>query len=194
MTSPSSPESAPVAPLDCYLTAKPDEPVFTLQGGDPLASPLVKLWASLARVQAGAIRGDADWIYPCLEAACHPDNALDERESNALLVRATAAEEVGWDMDSYRKGHVSAGEDAGQNPHGENSLDEKARLDLHDLRVRYAQKLSSFASELDDIYETLIARGFIDPQGELDSLFFGSIATLKHMNKLVEPRRLMKQS
>ena len=39
-------------PLDGLLTAKPGEPIFTLQGGDPLAAPLVREWARQARERA----------------------------------------------------------------------------------------------------------------------------------------------
>jgi hypothetical protein len=49
----STEEAEVVAPLDAYATAKPDEPTFTLQGGDPLAGPLVRTWAFLARRRAG---------------------------------------------------------------------------------------------------------------------------------------------
>src|SRR5205085_1542980 len=124
----SSDNALPAAPLDAYVTAKPDEPTFTLQGGDPLAEPLVQLWAHLARVRTGLLTGDADWIYPALKAACHPDSDLsgNEREVNNLLLRATAAEEVSWAMRDYCRGNTSSGKASPEIP-AENSLDEKAR-------------------------------------------------------------------
>lgn len=33
--------------FDCYAKAEPNEPYFTLVGRDPLAGPLVELWAHL---------------------------------------------------------------------------------------------------------------------------------------------------
>ena len=33
--------------FDCYENAEPDEPVFILLGRDPLAAPLVRLWAMM---------------------------------------------------------------------------------------------------------------------------------------------------
>jgi hypothetical protein len=183
------------APLDAYSTAKPGEPTFTLQGGDPLAPLLVQLWVDGARALAGISPkpcGFVDrWIITC------ENNQVDteSREAENLLRRATAAEEVMWDMVAYQKGLPSAGENPGQNPHGENlsDLDEKARLDLHDLRVRYAQKLSGFASELSDMREELLRRGgfFCGEHDPLDNVWLSAIWQLKEMNRLIEPRRLM---
>jgi hypothetical protein len=95
-----------VAPLDAYATAKPDEPVFTLQGGDPLAAPLVRLWAQLARLRTGLGKGLWPPSFTDAEnAVLNHDVSHDEKESANLLLRATAAEEVSWAMDAYVNGN-----------------------------------------------------------------------------------------
>lgn len=184
----------PIAPLDAYATAKPDEPTFTLQGGDPLAEPLVKLWAIAARVQAGIVNAVflTDFAFDLGAAAERNSVADDERERDALLIRATAAEEVSWKMKDYRAGRTDA--EAEPKAAGENSLDEKARLDLFDRRVRYAQKTSEMFSVLSDIHIDLCNRGFIHEGDELDNLIIGAVGTLRAINAAIEPRRLFKST
>lgn len=69
---------------DAMVTAKPNEPVLTLQGGDPFAAPTVLFWVSLARA-AGM-------------AADKPEDA------EKLLRKASSAELVAWAMMAYLKG------------------------------------------------------------------------------------------
>ena len=174
-----------VAPLDAYATAKPDEPTFTLQGGDPLAAPLVRIWAQAARVRAGALKSDTinytlslDGIGESIEH--------DEKERDNLLVRATAAEEVSWSMDEYRKhGHATDKPTEAKDTH----LDELQRIDLHDLRVRIASRLSNFRCELVEMRQALIKAGFTDYLGD----FLNAENHLNAANEVVEPRRLFKK-
>lgn len=187
MSEPSPPEA--VAPLDAYATAKPDEPVWTVQGGDPLGAPLLRLWAFCARVRAGSITGDADWIYPLLEAACKPDNsATNEQEINDLLTRATLTEQVSWNMDAYFKGQSF-------DPKAPAEKSTAEQIDLFDARVHAADKISGFAGELNNIAEDLKARGF-DNVGDanimLPQLFRYIIQELRRLRGLIEPRRVMK--
>jgi hypothetical protein len=72
---------------DAMVTAKADEPVLTLQGGDPFAAPTVLYWVSLARA-AGM-------------ASDKPEDA------EKLLRKASSAELVAWAMISYFKGEQS---------------------------------------------------------------------------------------
>lgn len=79
-------------PFDGLESAKPDEPVFTLQGGDPLASGLVKQWAHERRAETARK----------LTAV-----GITEAEVEALkedLRRCSQAEEIAWAMDEYRRG------------------------------------------------------------------------------------------
>lgn len=69
---------------DAIETAKPGEPLFPIQGGDPFGPPTVLHWAKLAR-EAG-------------------EASDDERESDRLLRKATSAEQVAWAMQEYQRG------------------------------------------------------------------------------------------
>lgn len=141
------------APLDGYESAKPNEPIFTLQGGDPLAAPLVRLWAYLARVRAG-LRGDVSWIDTPLYAAKQSSIEHDEEQKLDLLKRATEAEKISWHMDGYRRGEINLVE--------EMKTTDLNRLDIYDVRRRCASTISNFFSELNDYREELISRGWMD--------------------------------
>lgn len=170
------------APLDGFESAKPNEPIFTLQGGDPLAAPLVVLWAQLARVRADITQGDADWIYPLFLAANRESVSHDPKEIENLLVRASAAEQVAWSMDEYRKG-------VSQETSSDQSLDELDRLDIYDLRRRYASLISNFFSEMSEYRERLVALEFIEVGGQLWNAIEGEILSLRTIHKMIEPRR-----
>lgn len=171
-----------VAPLDAYATAKPDEPVFTLQGGDPLAGPLVRLWACMARRRAGvAGKIPAD----DLTRITTQHQAPNEREATNLLVRATAAEEVSWMMDSYLRGEVQEKVEIEE----VDGLDDQARIDLHDFRVRSAQKLSDMVANLIEISDELHRRGHHDGVPAMKRVAH----QIKNIAGLVEPRRIMKK-
>lgn len=185
----SAPEEAEaVAPLDAYVTAKPDEPTFTLQGGDPLAGPLVRLWAFFARRRAMTVRIEQTIFGELIEAAIGHTVENDEREVDNLLVRATAAEQVSWDMDAYRKGnhHTELPTEA-----KDTHLDELQRIDLHDLKVRIVQKLSSYRGALAEFTDDLRAKGYQD-EDTLAELMRISDA-LRDVYQTIEPRRLFKK-
>lgn len=177
-----------VAPLDAYATAKPDEPVFTLQGGDPLAAPLVRLWAFFARRRAMAVRIEQETFGELIEAAIGHTVEHDDREKQSLLVRATAAEEVSWAMDAYAKGQVDADKPSEA---ADTHLDELARIDLHDLRVRLASRLSNHRCELIEMQEELRKREFTDLIliEQLDTVA-DALQLLQHD---MEPRRQLKK-
>lgn len=171
-----------VAPLDAYATAKPDEPVFTLQGGDPFAGPLVRLWACMARRRAGVpgkIPSDD------LTRIAREHAAPNEREQTNLLVRATAAEEVSWEMDGYLKGEAVQHEDEETLS---DEIDEKARIDLFDYRVRSAQKMQDMIATLVDMSDELHKRGHHDGIVAMKRI----ANQLRNTSGLIEPRRIMK--
>lgn len=74
-------------PFDAFESAKPDEPIFTLQGGDKWAPELVLVWARKARTEALAVEESK------------PARALE------LKLRATSAEGIAWNMQAYQKGY-----------------------------------------------------------------------------------------
>lgn len=175
-----------VAPLDAYVTAKPDEPTFTLQGGDPLAAPLVRLWALLARRRVSATRIEQEMFAEVIEAAIGHRVDQDERERENLLIRATAAEEVSWAMDAYVKGdHNADVPTAAEDTH----INELRRLELHDMRVRFAGRLSNLCAETTEMVEALKQAEF-DPETVAG---LESVARLtKELREQVEPRRIFK--
>lgn len=69
---------------DAIETAKPDEPLFPIQGGDPFGPATVLHWVDLAR-SAGLAE-------------------QDRKKAEALLRKAAQAEEVAWAMMSYQRG------------------------------------------------------------------------------------------
>lgn len=69
---------------DAIETAKPGEPLFPIQGGDPFGPPTVQYWADLAR--AAALELDED----------------DPKRAR-LLDKALSAEQVGWAMQAYQR-------------------------------------------------------------------------------------------
>jgi hypothetical protein len=172
-----------VAPFDAYETAKPNEPTFTLQGGDPLGAPLVRLWAVLARVQSGMGASITEAvIQSAVKTACtHVSEG--NSETKALLVRATEAEKVSWLMDEYIKGIVSEGQ-APAKVHNEFE-----RLDVYDIRRRMASVISDFFSNLEGHRQELLKHEFITEGDKLDNEIFGAILGLRAIKEQIEIRR-----
>lgn len=167
------------APLDAYETAKPDEPIFTLQGGDPLAAPLVRIWAYLARVRCG-LRGDVSMIDAPIFIAKSTSIEHDEKEVANLLFRATQAEQVSWHMDGYRRGEISSSEEIAK-------LTNLDKLDIYDIRRNCATRISNFFSELNDYRQKLIEYEFLTQ--ETDNTMQEAISTLRSVMHDIEIRR-----
>ena len=184
----------PPAPLDAYSTAAPNEPTWTVQGGDPLGAPLLRIWAHFARIQAGAIPANGiEGILEHILKAAQSNRPDVEREAQGLLIRASATEDISWDMDAYRAGAVVA-----EQPKipAENSPAELERIDLHDRRVRLTQSINNIIAELTEGRQDLLQRGgfFCGEHDPLDEQWLSVILALKQISAAVEPRRLMKQS
>jgi hypothetical protein len=168
------------SPLDGYESAKPDEPVFTLQGGDPLAAPLVRIWAYLARVRTG-LKGDASMIEAPIFAAMSTSVEHDEKECRNLLIRATEAEQVSWHMDGYRRGEIVTVHETGDR------VAELERLELSDARRKCASLLSNAFSELNDYRIEFSERGFATE--ELNDIFLATIQALRNLHSQVKLER-----
>lgn len=99
MTLVSTPERA--GEYDAIETAKPGEPLFSLQGGDRFAPECVSLWAQRARQSA----------VDCFAlAASEPSKRKADKliaEGEKLARKATAAEEVVWAMQEYQRGDIA---------------------------------------------------------------------------------------
>jgi hypothetical protein len=132
----------PTVALDAYPTAKPGEPTFTLQGGDPFAPGCVLEWAKRARAYGFTLPEDSA-----------------ERED--LLLRATNAEQVAWEMQAYQRGQPAdsnTGEAMAQGyAHtamiGAGTSETKARL------VR-SRQLTAASNSLDNAVAILTDLGF----------------------------------
>lgn len=169
------------APLDAYETAKPLEPIWTVQGGDPLGAPLLRIWAHFARIQAGVITsGTLDsWFEQILRAANdHPPKNDNERED--FLNRATQTESISWRMDAYLRGedreavvvkHQTAME----------------RMDIHDARRKCAERISAALSEIEDFREILSNFGYM--YESLDCAMFSVIEDLRSLGKVIDIRK-----
>lgn len=179
----------PVSPLDAYATAKPDEPTWTVQGGDPLGGPLLRVWAVFARVQAGVIvPGAVDNVFEQLLKGANNNVPDTDRGKDELLIRATQTEQVSWDMDAYLKGNLNREEE-------EEKLEQTlAELDLHDARVRAAQALSNYAGGITEIIEALEPLGFFAGGGNLKAKMLDLRLTLELTRDTIEPRRVMRRS
>jgi len=166
------------SPLDAYATAEPNEPIFTLQGGDVLAGPLVIMWARLARARCGLgfePIATFDWLHDIVK-----NHQVEKQGEIAnLLFRATEAEQVAWAMGNYRKGHAFEEAEAAV-PKVE------ARLDLHDYRIHCASRISNAFSEMADMIDKLIELGFDD--GEVIASLKNHIVALRILYNDVEPR------
>lgn len=191
MTEVLTPTKEHPAPLDAFETAKPDEPIWTVQGGDPLGPPLLRIWAWAARIRAGVIDPsipDQESITRDIVAAAHDHNvAHDDKEVRNLKVRATATEEISWTMEEYAKGQLNSDQPSAA---AETHLDELTRIDLHDLRIRFISKLGNAIFELREMGKALRDKGYDNV-----SLFDGiekAADDLDHIREVVEPRRMMK--
>lgn len=96
--------------IDAYQTAKPGEPVWTVQGGDPLGPPTLLFWAFLARVRAGVRSFDNLKFLEKVDELLGAGTTVDEdsAEQLELLRRATSTELVAWEMQAYQRGDVAA--------------------------------------------------------------------------------------
>jgi hypothetical protein len=182
-----------VAPLDAYATAKPDEPTWTAQGGDPLAAPLLRVWAAFARLQSGIVTpGLLDGIFSQLRNAAIK-NPPKERERDSLLIRATQTEQVSWQMDEYRKG----GHTVQREEKADSHIDEMARIDLHKARLLASEKVSYMRGDLEEILVELVPSWLAAGGGpEIEAMIpelRDVIDRLRDVYQEIEPRRLFRK-
>lgn len=151
---------------DAIATAKPDEPLFPLQGGDPFAPPTVLHWVALFRA-----------------AALQEENP---EKRAAMLVKATAAEHVAWAMQAYQKGHAEEieGQRATYTDHADTSVDRIAIL------VHGCRRLDNALAEISDFAEKLEALGDMPSS----ACFLREIAErIRWLSGGLEPRQQMKR-
>lgn len=172
-------------PFDGFEHAKPGEPIFTLQGGDPLGAPLVMAWAALARIRALGLSADLPiFERACAIAAAHP---APERKRDELLLRATEAENVAWAMDEYRTGHTPVRETRASYNERDESEDARAALDRARLVKRAEDKLHNALAEASDQADALEKLGDAD-EGAL-RMIRQAVLLLKEAAEIVAPKR-----
>jgi hypothetical protein len=154
--------------LDGFERAKPDEPIFTLQGGDPLGVEMTQLYIEKRRERALQLE--------------------DDKERRAELLRCTEAERTLWAMQEYLRGnHEDEAPEQSEQP------DEPAAIDLHDYRVRAAQRISGMRCDLVEIRDELTERrGWAPIRGNWWSQATTLADLLASLGDKVEPRRLFK--
>jgi hypothetical protein len=156
-------------PLDGLQRAKPGEPVFTLQGGDPLAPPLVR-----------------EWVRKRREAALQMPEGP---EQDAQLIRCREADEIAMDMDAYRRGEVETEARTANVPTtsygGAGSEDMAAAIRLSQLRLHHARKLDNAVSDTVDAAAFSRTIDLIDTAEELED----AAAVIRRVAEDVRPSR-----
>jgi hypothetical protein len=149
--------------FDALETAKPGEPIFTLQGGDPFTPPTILYWCELARADALKIRKKAD------------------RE--ARLRKISVAEQIAWAMQEYQRGEVDHTEAARATY---NDSDQLPDSDATTFLARAADRLYNAAGEASRMADQRAARG-MPPRAV--SAIRKAIVVLNGATACIEPRR-----
>lgn len=165
---------------DAIETAKPDEPLFPIQGGDPLGPSTVLHWAKLAREEGLRLTGD------------HPEGSKEYVRGERLLHKATMAEQVAWAMQEYQRGHVPVeAKRATYNDDSRDPVAASAARSEREARIRAAAAMQNALAQIADQAELLATLGICDTEvAEL----FDVVGTLKCVAAEVEPRRGMERS
>lgn len=152
---------------DAIETAKPDEPLFAIQGGDPLGPKTVLYWANEARELA---------------------KTADEKDRERLLRKASMAEEVAWVMQEYQRGIEPV---PGVRS---NYADEGVTLPVvptDQIKIRAALiagvgRLNNAVGIAKDVEEALAGLGVHEPE---QAAILNAIDQLKAIAASIEPRR-----
>jgi hypothetical protein len=176
---------------DGIESLKPGEPIFGLQGGDPLSPPLIQLWAAFARVRAGLISAEAAGaraLGALIRAAT--ENPVDPKKRERLQQRATAAEEAGWTFQAYLKGHEAIeGKRALYSDQLEVEADAERTVRVG--RIKAAERLNNQVAAAQDVADEL-ARLAACPEAE--AKVREAQALLREAALSVEPRRGLERS
>ena len=155
---------------DGMETAKPGEPVFTVQGGDPLGPLTVMFWAWKARQLARTLD--------------------DDKARDRLQRKATAAEEVAWAMRAYQRGEAEKpGERASYNDQAapEVEHDDAGRIADRAALILSVSQLNDAAARAKVVSETLAGIG--SEYFEADAKINAAMTLLQAAASDIEPRR-----
>lgn len=153
---------------DAIETAKPGEPLFPIQGGDPFGPPTVLHWAKLAR--------EAGMAEP------------DEKKADALLRKATEAEQVAWVMQEYQRGEQKV--EATRTQYNEPSIEiddsQGEERAVREARIKSADRLHNIVANGTDVGFLLDSLGVCYPESTELHI---AMATIKRLAYAIEPRR-----
>jgi hypothetical protein len=148
---------------DAIETAKPGEPLFPIQGGDPHGPPTVLFWAKLCR-EAGL-------------AETKPEEAV------RLLRKASQAEAVAWAMQAYQRGLDAV---PGATTYHDTTADYLATADQRSGLIRGSTRLHNVLADALPVAE-MLARFRVHPEQEVN--IREAVELLKEAAFAIEPRR-----
>ena len=175
--------------FDALETAKPDEPIFVVQGGDPLGPPTVQFWADCARKAARRIMdGERAGFEPKHDRDEYQPTEADQRDADRLLVKATNAEQVSWAMKAYQRGDVEpTGGRATYNdlpePLEADALDRAAK---RKTLIEMTGRLHNSLAIANEVSEGLVKLGL---HSDVVVVINEAVENLKLAASAVEPRR-----
>jgi hypothetical protein len=184
-----------IGDYDAIESAKPGEPLFPIQGGDPLGPPTVQFWADSARRMAHDIMdGKRAGFEPEHERDEYQPTEADKRDAEKLLRKATNAEQVKWEMQAYQRGDVEL-TGSGRATYNDQPefLTEEAedRATKRRARIKMAERLRYALGEAHGVAEGLAK---IQELPEQEVAIREAIEALKAAAAEVEPRRGMERS
>lgn len=171
---------------DALETAKADEPIFVVQGGEPLGPPTVLHWVDLARERARALVFGSKDMDPA-ERATYKPTAEQQAQADKLLGKATQAEEVAWAMKAYQRGEQPVAETrARYNDALVVADDSTAGVATRKALISSVGRLNNAAAEANQVAELLVKlEVHEDAQGHIAH----GIELLRKAAAEIEPRR-----
>lgn len=154
-----------IGSYDGLETAKPGEPVFVCQGGDPFGPPAVLHWASLARAAGVAEQ--------------------DDKKAAKLLKKASEAELVAWAMMAYQRGEIELEGKRAQYTTDVIQIDSKERAE-REAMIRGAASLNNAIAIIFDVAEMLAK---YDAHGVERTDLLQTVTNLHAVADIIEPRR-----
>jgi hypothetical protein len=155
-----------VGTYDAIETAKPGEPLFGVQGGDPFGPATVLHWVGLARAAALA--------------------ESDPKKEDQLLRKATEAEHVAWAMQSYQRGEAVATPDVVRPTYNELALEPSDERTMREAMIKATARIDNAVAIIADVVDVLAHFGAHPTQeARLRTL----LAASKRVASQIEPRR-----
>lgn len=156
-----------IGDYDAIETAKPGEPLFPLQGGDPFAPATIEFWSDLVRT------------------AARKEEDATKREK--LLRKATAAELVAWVFRDYQRDPTTiAASEEQKRFESEDVTDQKVIL------ARVCERLNNAVAEIVTAAEKLESLGDTIT-GTAAKLLRDNAQGVKEISEEIEPRRHMRR-